>query len=111
VTIYSGATILGGDTVIGKGTVIGGNVFLTSSVPPLNQVSAEPPKLTYRARRSREKKPLPTDCRLKVQGRQRTMLRRASSGIFGRSLLVVECCTRFDLRTRGPVRDDIVSVR
>ena len=53
VTIYSGATILGGDTVIGKGSVIGGNVFLTSSVPPLNQVSAESPKLTYRARRAR----------------------------------------------------------
>src|SRR5947207_2662726 len=54
VTIYSGATILGGDTVIGKGSVIGGNVFLTSSVPPLNQVSAETPKLTYRARRARK---------------------------------------------------------
>jgi len=53
VTIYSGATILGGDTVIGKGAVIGGNVFLTSSVPPGNQVSNEPPKLNYRDRRSR----------------------------------------------------------
>jgi serine O-acetyltransferase len=51
VTIYAGATILGGDTVIGKGAVIGGNVFITSSVPPLNQVSAEPPKLKYRDRR------------------------------------------------------------
>ena len=51
VTIYAGATILGGDTVIGRGSVIGGNVFITSSVPPLNQVSAEPPKLKYRDRR------------------------------------------------------------
>jgi serine O-acetyltransferase len=51
VTIYAGATILGGDTVIGRGAVIGGNVFITSSVPPLNQVSAEPPKLKYRDRR------------------------------------------------------------
>ena len=51
VTIYSGATILGGDTVIGRGAVIGGNVFITTSVPPLNQVSAEPPKLKYRDRR------------------------------------------------------------
>jgi serine O-acetyltransferase len=53
VTIYSGATILGGQTVIGHGAVIGGNVFITSSVPPLNQVSAEPPKLKYRDRRPR----------------------------------------------------------
>jgi serine O-acetyltransferase len=51
VTIYAGATILGGETVIGKGATIGGNVFITSSVPPLNQVSAEPPKLKYRDRR------------------------------------------------------------
>ena len=51
VTIYAGATILGGDTVIGRGCTIGGNVFITSSVPPLNQVSAEPPKLKYRDRR------------------------------------------------------------
>jgi serine O-acetyltransferase len=51
VTIYSGATILGGETIIGKGSVIGGNVFITTSVPPLNQVSAEPPKLKYRDRR------------------------------------------------------------
>jgi serine O-acetyltransferase len=51
VTIYAGATILGGDTVIGKGAVIGGNVFITASVPPLNQVTAEPPKLKYRDRR------------------------------------------------------------
>jgi serine O-acetyltransferase len=51
VTIYAGATILGGNTVIGQGAVIGGNVFITTSVPPLNQVSAEPPKLTYRDRR------------------------------------------------------------
>ena len=54
VTIYAGATILGGDTVIGKGSVIGGNVFITSSVPPLNQVSAEPPKLKYRDRRPKK---------------------------------------------------------
>jgi serine O-acetyltransferase len=53
VTIYAGATILGGDTVIGKGALIGGNVFITSSVPPLNQVTAEPPKLKYRDRRPR----------------------------------------------------------
>src|SRR5829696_255199 len=51
VTIYAGATILGGDTVIGQGAVIGGNVFITSSVPPLNQVSAEAPKLKFRDRR------------------------------------------------------------
>lgn len=51
VTIYAGATILGGETVIGKGAVIGGNVFITSSVPPLNQVSMEPPRLKYRDRR------------------------------------------------------------
>src|SRR5215207_4402691 len=55
VTIYSGATILGGETVIGRGSVIGGNVFITSSVPPLNQVSAEPPKLKYRDRRPKKK--------------------------------------------------------
>lgn len=53
VTIYAGATILGGDTIIGRGALIGGNVFLTSSVPPLNQVSAEPPILKYRDRRPR----------------------------------------------------------
>jgi serine O-acetyltransferase len=51
VTIYAGATILGGNTVIGEGAVIGGNVFITTSVPPLNQVSAEAPKLKYRDRR------------------------------------------------------------
>ena len=54
VTIYSGATILGGETVIGRGALIGGNVFITSSVPPLNQVSADPPKLKYRDRRPRK---------------------------------------------------------
>src|SRR5205814_10392274 len=42
VVIYAGATILGGDTVIGRGALIGGNVFLTRSVPAMNQVSAEP---------------------------------------------------------------------
>lgn len=51
VTIYAGATILGGDTVIGKGSMIGGNVFITKSVPPLNRVSSEMPKLKYRDRR------------------------------------------------------------
>jgi serine O-acetyltransferase len=56
VTIYAGATILGGDTIIGQGALIGGNVFLTRSVPALNQVSAEPPNLKYRKRRSREDK-------------------------------------------------------
>src|SRR5687767_14129057 len=56
VTIYAGATILGGDTVIGRGSVIGGNVFITSSVPPLNQVSAEPPKLKYRDRRPKSQR-------------------------------------------------------
>jgi len=56
VTIYAGTTILGGDTVIGKGALIGGNVFITSSVPPLNQVTAEPPKLKYRDRRPRSGK-------------------------------------------------------
>jgi serine O-acetyltransferase len=57
VTIYAGATILGGDTVIGKGCVIGGNVFITSSVPPNNQVSMEAPNLKYRQRRVRGKSP------------------------------------------------------
>jgi serine O-acetyltransferase len=61
VTIYAGATILGGDTVIGKGAVIGGNVFITSSVPPLNQVSAEPPKLKYRDRRPRKERDMVID--------------------------------------------------
>jgi serine O-acetyltransferase len=51
VTIYAGATILGGNTVIGRGALIGGNVFITTSVPPLNQVTAEPPNLKYRDRR------------------------------------------------------------
>jgi serine O-acetyltransferase len=51
VTIYAGATILGGHTVVGRGSVIGGNVFITSSVPPFNRVTAEPPRLTYRERR------------------------------------------------------------
>jgi serine O-acetyltransferase len=55
VTIYSGATILGGDTIIGRGSVIGGNVFITQSVPPENRVVAEPPKLTYRERRKRNR--------------------------------------------------------
>jgi serine O-acetyltransferase len=50
VTIYAGATILGGNTIIGRGSVIGGNVFITSSVPPFNRVTAEPPKLMYRQR-------------------------------------------------------------
>ena len=57
VTIYAGATILGGDTVIGRGATIGGNVFITSSVPPLNQVSAEAPKLKYRDRRPKSMRP------------------------------------------------------
>lgn len=61
VTIYAGATILGGDTVIGAGSVIGGNVFITTSVPPHNQVSAEPPKLKYRERRPRGNKPIELD--------------------------------------------------
>jgi serine O-acetyltransferase len=62
VTIYAGATILGGDTLIGKGSVIGGNVFITSSVPPMNQVSAEPPKLKYRDRRpARDRRELVLD--------------------------------------------------
>ena len=55
VTIYAGATILGGDTVIGKGSVIGGNVFITKSVPPLNRVSNEAPKLKYREKRVRKR--------------------------------------------------------
>lgn len=54
VTIYAGATILGGDTVIGKGALIGGNVFITSSVPPLNQVTTDPPNLKYRDRRPKK---------------------------------------------------------
>jgi len=51
VTIYAGATILGGETIIGEGSTIGGNVFITASVAPRNQVSAEQPKLKYRDRR------------------------------------------------------------
>jgi serine O-acetyltransferase len=54
VTIYANSSILGGETVIGQGSVIGGNVFITSSVPPLNHVIAEPPKLTYRDRRPKK---------------------------------------------------------
>jgi serine O-acetyltransferase len=50
VTIYAGATILGGETVIGKGALIGGNVFIAQSVPPMNRVTAEPPRLNYRQR-------------------------------------------------------------
>ena len=53
VTIYAGATILGGETIIGSGSTIGGNVFITASVPPHNQVVAEPPKLKYRDRRNK----------------------------------------------------------
>ncbi|MGA3065865.1 MAG: serine O-acetyltransferase EpsC [Tepidisphaeraceae bacterium] len=56
VTIYAGATILGGETVIGEGCTIGGNVFITASVPPHNQVSAEPPKLKYRDRSAKRAK-------------------------------------------------------
>ncbi len=55
VTIYSHATILGGDTIIGRGAVINGNVFITASVPPFTQVSAEAPKLKYRQRPPRNK--------------------------------------------------------
>jgi serine O-acetyltransferase len=51
VTIYAGATILGGETVIGEGAVIGANVFITTSVPPQNQVTHEVPKLRYRDHR------------------------------------------------------------
>jgi serine O-acetyltransferase len=54
VTIYAGATILGGETVIGQGAIIGGNVFITSSVPPHNTVTAEAPKLQYRDRRPKK---------------------------------------------------------
>ena len=54
VTIYAGATILGGETTIGQGATIGGNVFITSSVPPQNTVTAEPPKLQYRDRRPKK---------------------------------------------------------
>jgi serine O-acetyltransferase len=61
VTIYAGATILGGDTVIGRGAVISGNIFITSSVPPYTIVSMEPPKLTYRQRRSKLKRKLETE--------------------------------------------------
>src|SRR3954471_3385915 len=56
VTIYAGATILGGDTVIGRGATIGRNRFFPSSAPPLNQVSAEPPKLKYRDRRPKSER-------------------------------------------------------
>lgn len=60
VVIYAGATILGGDTVIGRGSVIGGNVFITESVPPNNQVTQEPGRLKYR-QRGRKAKPLVID--------------------------------------------------
>ena len=56
VTIYAGTTILGGETVIGRGTTIGGNVFITASVPPMNQVVAEPPVLKYRDRRPKSER-------------------------------------------------------
>src|SRR5256886_11366252 len=48
VTTYSAATILGGNTIIGQGAVIGGNVFITTSGPPLDQVSAETPRLEFK---------------------------------------------------------------
>ena len=38
VVIYANATVLGGDTVVGHDSVIGGNVWLTTSVPPLSFV-------------------------------------------------------------------------
>ncbi len=53
VTIYAGATILGGETTIGANTTIGGNVFITASVPPNSVVTAEPPQLRIRERRSK----------------------------------------------------------
>lgn len=56
VVIYAGATILGGDTIIGSRSVIGGNVFITSSVPPQNQVVADPPNLRYRDRRPKSQR-------------------------------------------------------
>jgi serine O-acetyltransferase len=55
VTIYAGATILGGDTIIGENCTIGGAVFITSSVPANNIVTAEPPKLRYRERGGKKK--------------------------------------------------------
>lgn len=60
VVIYAGATILGGNTVIGRGSVIGGNVFITESVPPNNQVTQEPGRLKYR-QRGRKSKPVVID--------------------------------------------------
>lgn len=50
VIIYSGATILGGSTVIGTRSVIGGNVWLTESVPPDNQVYMKKPELVFKGR-------------------------------------------------------------
>jgi serine O-acetyltransferase len=47
VTIFSGATILGGETVIGKGAIISGNVFITTSIPPMKVVHNPSPKLDY----------------------------------------------------------------
>jgi serine O-acetyltransferase len=38
VIIYAGSCILGGETLIGHDSVIGGNVWLTTSVPPLSIV-------------------------------------------------------------------------
>ena len=61
VVIYAGATILGGDTVIGRNSVIGGNVFITQTVPPFNQVIAEPPKLKYREKRPRGERSVTVD--------------------------------------------------
>jgi len=47
VVVYAGATILGGDTVVGRGSVIGGNVWLTTSVPPLSRVTLSRDRLAY----------------------------------------------------------------
>ena len=58
VTIYAGATILGGETTIGKGALIGGNVFITQSVPAMNRVTAEPPRLQYRQRGKKKDMPV-----------------------------------------------------
>jgi serine O-acetyltransferase len=57
VTIYANATILGGQTVVGKAATINGGVFLVQSVPAGNTVSAEPPRLNIKSKRSKGEAP------------------------------------------------------
>ncbi|MBW1850311.1 MAG: serine acetyltransferase [Deltaproteobacteria bacterium] len=50
VIIYSNATILGGDIVIGARSIIGGNVWITESVPPDNEVFLKKPELIMKGK-------------------------------------------------------------